>query len=73
MGRKTAALGGHAVQLVQANINCIDVEENCHAGTAGLALPTCLEADDGVAKCDHLAVAGDAESQLRDDGELDSC
>lgn len=34
---------------------------------------TCLEVDDGVAKCDHLAVAGDAASQLGDDGQLDSC
>lgn len=71
MGRKTAALGGHAVQLVRASRNYIDVVGNCQTGIPSMR--TRLEADGGVAKCDRLVVAGDAVSQLGDGGQLDGC
>lgn len=44
---------------------------DCRTGTANVR--TCWETDDGAAGCDRLAVAGDAESRLGDDGQLDSC
>lgn len=57
----------HKLYRYEGKLSCRD----CWTGIGDMW--TCLEADDGGAMCIHLGVGGDAESQLRDNGQLDSC
>lgn len=57
----------HKLYGCEGKLSCRD----CWTGIANMQ--TCLEVDDGVAVCGHLVVAGDAESQLGNNGQLDSC
>lgn len=64
---RAALSSKHKLYTCGGRLSCRD----CRTGITNMW--TCLEEDDGAAECDHLAVAGDAESQLGDDGQLDSC